>query len=861
MPTVPELLRARVERSPGSPAIIAGGKTLTYGQLWDRAAAVAAALAGHGVGPGSLVAVCVERDTCLVPALLGVLISGAAYIPIDPSFPSQRIAQMLEDASPAAILTGRAHAGRFEVREGPVLIAEDAVARPPSRMRPRRVEPFPAGPDDLAYVIYTSGSTGKPKGVMVRHRGFTNILLSVSDLIGCGGRDRLLAVTTVSFDIAGLDLFMPLLAGGTVVLARREEALDGRLLAHLLDEHRISILQATPATWRMLVDSGWRGRRGLRGMTGAEALPRPLAEALLERTDALWNVYGPTETSIWSTAHRVTSGEGPVPIGRALANTTLEILDEEGKPAEQGELYIGGIGVARGYLNRGDLTAARFVEDPASPGASRYRTGDLCRWGEDGVLMYIGRADHQVKVRGYRVELGDVESVLAGHPAVREVIAGTREEGESRSLVAYATLKPRATLTLGDLRRWATERLPGYMVPTGLLVVDKMPRTPNGKTDRAALAAMAARAPAPAPASNDVPETRDDLELTVLKAFREVLGIGDLGAGDDFFDLGGHSLLAFRAAQLIQERTGRAVDVARLFKHPSAAALANILRSRGGMAVAAATIDLQPHGDRPPLLCVCGLALYTNVARALAPEQPVSAIYVDADLAVFHGADGRDRSLTIERVAERYVEQVRAHRPRGPYRLLGFSMGGAVAFEVARRLIDQGERVDLVVMIDTVLADSARVRPLGLARHLVRRTLGRGPAWLLRKLARTLKPGPIPVDDGPPAHLDEAARQLWAVESRGRAILASYRPRPLRVDALLIVAEDRPHPPYLACDPRGGWGRIVRGTLSVRNLPGDHRDLVASPAVAPLIAREIREHLRPIDEPGPVLDSPRLAAV
>ncbi len=831
IPTVPVLFEARVAARPDAIALVAD-RELSYGELHRAMSKVAGALAQRGIGRGSVVAVCVDRGADLVASLLGTLWTGAAYVPIDPTFPAHRIREMLEDARPSGVLLSRRHKGLFEGVSAELIAVEDLRGAPPPPHAPIAA--------DVAYIIFTSGSTGRPKGVMVTHRGLSNVLHSVAELVGARSDDRLLPVTTVSFDIAGLELFLPLLVGGTVVIAQREEALDGGVLARLIDRQNVSLMQATPATWRMLVDSGWHGRRGLRALTGGETLARPLADALLDRVDALWNLYGPTETAIWSTAQRVSRREGPVPIGKALANTTLRLVDSTLRESREGELCIGGWGVAKGYLRRDDLTAARFIPDPAAPNERMYRTGDLCRWRDDGVLEFIGRFDHQVKIRGHRVELGDVEAALALDPAVAEVVAGVREDGESNALVAYATLQPGASLTLAELRRHASKRLPGYMLPTSLVVVDQMPRTPSGKTDRKALASLGVPAE---PAG--VPEARDDLELVLLNVFREVLGVDQVSATDDFFELGGHSLMALRAVREIGQRTGQSLDAGVFFKHRSVSALARVLRERGGITLPATAIDLQPGGDQPPLFCVCGVAVYLALARSLAPDQPVCAIYVDADIEVFHSENASRRAKiasppTIESLADRYVQEIRARRPSGPYRLLGFSMGGAVAFEVARRLIDDGEQIEMVAMIDTVLAGSVRRRPIQFARHLTWRAAGAVASRATRIVARLMG---LQSSVAEPGALAGASPDRRLVQARGKAILGTYRPRPLSISVLLFNAADRLRQPHMTYDETGGWASVVRDRLDIRMVRGGHLDLLWCPERARIVADAIRNHL------------------
>ena len=434
---VAELVAAQVARTPDAPAVSFGDRTLTFAELDRRAGRLAGRLVAEGVGPGVLVGVCLRRSAELVVALLAVARAGGAYVPLDPDFPQRRLALMLADCGAPVILTDPALAAALPRHAATVVCVDEAADGGGS----------PAGPDDLAYVVYTSGSTGRPKGVMVPNRALVNLLSALAERPGMGPDDVLVAVTTVSFDMAAVELWLPLVTGAHMVMETRAVASDPRRLAAALDAAGATVFQATPATWRMLVEAGWPGRPGLTALCGGEALPADLAGELLDRDLELWNLYGPTETTVWSTAAEVTDAERPPPIGRPLANTTVYVLDGRMEPAgvgEVGELYIGGAGLARGYLGQPGLTAERFVADPfdPSPGARLYRTGDMARWRADGQLEFAGRGDHQVKIRGYRVECGEVEAALAAHPRVGAAVVVARDDvpGDTR-LVAYVAAR------------------------------------------------------------------------------------------------------------------------------------------------------------------------------------------------------------------------------------------------------------------------------------------------------------------------------------------------------------------------------------------------------------------------------------
>ncbi|MEW5928133.1 MAG: amino acid adenylation domain-containing protein [Gemmatimonadota bacterium] len=570
---------ARAAREPGRVALVSGEERLTYAELDARANRLAHHLRARGAGPETRVALCLERTAEMVVAVLATLKAGAAYVPLDPAHPAERLAYVLEDSGAALVLTERHLAERLGDAVPRIELDSERAA---VAARPASAPDVPVGPGNLAYVLYTSGSTGRPKGVLVEHGSFAGFIHAMRLRPGMAPDDVLLAVATLAFDIAGLDLFLPLTTGARVVLADRAAATDPRLLARALDEAGATVLQATPATWRMLLDGGWRGRPGLRALCGAEALTGELAERLLPRVAGLWNLYGPTETTVWCTAHRGEAVRGAAPIGRPVANARTYVLDPERNPAPPGlpgELYVGGTGVARGYHARPELTADRYVPDPfaAEPGARLYRTGDRVRWNLAGELEFIGRMDRQVKVRGFRIEPGEVEGTLARHPAVRQaaVVAWEHGPGEAR-LAGYVSLREAGTGP-AELRDWLRGRLPEYMVPSALLVMDALPLTPSGKLDRRALprpeAADGAR-------GREFVEPRDHAERTLAGIWEGVLGVERVGARDDFFELGGHSLLAVRLAARVHEAFGVVVPLGAFFRAPTVEALARLV---GGM--------------------------------------------------------------------------------------------------------------------------------------------------------------------------------------------------------------------------------------------------------------------------------------
>jgi amino acid adenylation domain-containing protein len=560
-------LASQAARSPGRVAARCDGVSLSYGELDRRANQWARHLRGLGVKPGVLVGVCLDRSLEMLVALIAVHKSGGAYVPLDPGFPAERLAYMLEDSGAPVLITSGEAADAVQPPEGVHVLdlARDAAVL--AALDGSDLDTV-SGPGDPAYVIYTSGSTGRPKGVAVPQGALTNFLGSMLREPGLTQDDVMAAVTTISFDIAGLELYLPLMVGACVELVSRDTASDGVALAEQLEACGATVLQATPATWRLLLEADWRPARPFRAFCGGEPLPRDLADALLKRVHELWNLYGPTETTIWSTLERVEPSPAPVTIGRPIANTQVYVLDGAGSPVPigvPGELWIGGAGVALGYHRRPELTAERFVADRFSdlPGARLYRTGDLARWDAQGRLQHLGRVDHQVKIRGFRIELGEIEAGLSAHPAVLQAVVMGREAGPADlRLVAYIVFKAGADLTASDVRRYLRRSLPDYMIPSVVAAVDTIPLTPNGKVDRAAL---------PDPFRNAVQTTRHHVvpapgaEQTMADIWREILQVDSIGAEDNFFELGGHSLLSLRVMNAVEKRLGWRMDVRTLF--------------------------------------------------------------------------------------------------------------------------------------------------------------------------------------------------------------------------------------------------------------------------------------------------------
>jgi amino acid adenylation domain-containing protein len=565
-------------RTPDAIAVVDATEQLTYADLQSRANQLAHELLEAGVEPGSLVGILMDRQIPLLVSMLAVLQTGAAYVPIDPTFPPERQEFMLADIQAPVLITQERYLGTLDSGSSSVLCVDldwTRIAERPSE--PLAIE---VDPDDRAYIIYTSGSTGRPKGVETTHRGVSNLLAYMRERPGTTPNDVIVSVATHAVDLPVPDFYLTLMVGARLVLVPRDDTMDGVELADWMARAGATSIAATPTTLQLLVDAGWKGSAALKISAGGEALPRALAEELRSRCASLWNVYGPTETTVWSSVLELEPGEGSPPIGGPMWNTTFYVLDAQLLPLPigvPGELYIGGDGLARGYLNRPELTAEKFIPDPFSddPTSRLYRTGDLVRWRADGTLEFLGRADLQVKLRGFRIELEEIEAVLSAHPDVGSAAAVVHERspGDQR-LVAYVVPADRHSVEVEELRRLCKTHLAPYMVPSTFVLLDEFPTTPNRKLDRRALPAPDGMRP-DLERSYVAPET--PVEESLAAVWCEVLGLDRVGLDDDFFDLGGHSLRAVKMLARVQQDLAIDLALPTIFEHSTVRELAAVV--------------------------------------------------------------------------------------------------------------------------------------------------------------------------------------------------------------------------------------------------------------------------------------------
>ena len=696
------MIEASVRRNPDATALVDAELSLTYAQLDARAEAVARRLRGLGAGPGTIVGLVARRRADTIAALLGVLRAGAAYCPLDPAYPLERLRFMLEDSGAAALLAGREDAETFADPRRPTLLLDDSADAAPFRSEAAARE---AGPSDLAYVMYTSGSTGKPKGVMVELASAAGLVRAMMRIQAIGPGDRTLLFSSMSFDASVGEIFPCLCAGATMFL-RGETVPPAREFIRSLEEMRISTLFLPTAYWHELAATPAPLRAALPAclrsvVVGGEAMRaesldywRPAADRV-----RLFNVYGPTEATVWASVYDVPAdapSSGIVPIGRPAAAAALHVIGPDGAPVPNGsagELWIGGPGVARGYLNRPELTAERFLPDAFSGRreARLYRTGDRVRRRPDGMLEFLGRFDDQVKIRGFRVELGEVEAALASHPAVGTCAAVLREESSGvQRLVAYVSPGAGAPASASALRAFLLEKLPEYMVPAAIVEMPVLPLTPAGKIDRRALPSPPA-APATEATETAGPRALTPLERQIRGVMEEVLGVSPIGLRDDFYSLGGHSILAVRLMAKLEKSIGRRPPLTALSKGTTIERLAEAM---GVWSEDRPFVRFGPEaGDDPIFFVHPGLGF--RYCQELSRAMPTRPFYV----LVPHNLAGPGRVPTIEEMARRHVETIRTIRPRGPYRLGGYCSGSTIAYEMACQLAAAGERVPRLMLV------------------------------------------------------------------------------------------------------------------------------------------------------------------
>ena len=841
-----ELFEAQVARTPEAVAVVFENQSLTYAELNRRANQLARYLRKRGVAPEALVGLCVDRSLEAVVGILGVLKAGGAYLPLDPDYPPERLAYMLADARVPVLLTQERLAERLPEYAGQV-VRLDADW-------PRIVEEAEGDlenqttSDNLAYVIYTSGSTGRPKGVQLTHRGLVNLVGVVTEQFEMTAESRVLQFASLSFDASVSEIFPPLLRGARLYLARRETLLSGADLLGLLQGEGITMVTLPPSLLAVLPAEELPDLRTL--ISAGEACPVDVARRWSAGRCFL-NGYGPTETTVAASFYRVeeiSEGATSIPIGKAIANGRLYVLDRQGRPVPvgaPGELYVGGVGVGRGYLGRPELTAERFVPDPFSgaPGARLYRTGDLVRYLPDANLEFLGRIDDQVKVRGFRIELGEIEEALREQTGIQAVTVVVREDapGQKR-LVAYIVPEPDGVPAVSELRALLGQRLPEYMVPSAYVFLEALPLTPNGKVDRKALPELdLTRAEGEQP----LIAPRDEIEYQLVRIWEELLGVAPIGVTDSFFELGGHSLLAVRLMGRIEQKLGRSVPLVALFQGPTVEQLANYLRHQEFPDAVPSLVPLKPEGTHTPLFFIHpsggSVHWYLELAALMDRQQPFYGLQAQ-------GLQG-DRPLQthIEEMAAHYIQEMQGVQPKGPYMVGSWSFGVVVALEVAQQLQAQGERVSLLAMLDQgpdmpgeepqddvgwLQSIFGKQVPLPPVEELERMTKDEQLAFILEEMRRLRLMG----ED---VTLSQFRHLYYSIKTHNQA-WRRYEPKPY--PGRIVLFRTKHQPPESSQEADLGWGRLAKGGVQVENVRGDHMTMLRRPHVRSL-AKRLKAHL------------------
>ncbi|MDQ2097153.1 MAG: amino acid adenylation domain-containing protein [Tychonema bourrellyi B0820] len=859
-----QLFEVQAEQTPDAVALVLGEQQLTYQQLNCRANQLAKYLQTLGAGPEVLVGVCFDRSLDAIVSLLAVLKAGSAYLPLDPAYPKERLDFMLSDAQISVLLTQHNLVERLPDSGAKVVCLE--VAREEIDAQSEENPANLANAENLAYVMYTSGSTGKPKGVCVVHRGVVR-LVKDTNYASLTAAEVFLQLAPISFDASTLEIWGALLNGaklavfpaGSPSLAELGEAI--RL-------YNVTILWLTAGLFHLMVDDRIEDLKGVRQLlAGGDVLSVPHVQKLLREVPncQLINGYGPTENTTFTCCFAIDSASeisNSVPIGRAIANTQVYILDRHLQPVPigvPGELYAGGAGLARGYLNRPDLTAERFIPNPFTnkedglenaknrsvssllPASNRlYKTGDLARYLPDGNIEYLGRTDNQVKIRGFRIEIAEIEAVIAGHPDVSQVaIAVQLDASGNKCLAAYVVKSPGQILAAGILRSFLQERLPDYMIPAGFVFLEALPLNPNGKVDRRALASQKWQSSSAAPNEIIAVSPRDKFEFQVTEIWEKVLGINSIGIRDNFFEVGGHSLLGARLLAEIEKVFDKKLPLSAIFQSPTVEQLANILRDTEWSSPSPSMVVIQPGTGsyKPPLFCIHvlgrGLEFYRPLMNYLDRSQPVlglSTQIMDEKLAPPN---------RVEELATYYIKEMQTFQPQGPYFLLGVSFGGTVAFEMARQLDAKGEKVALLGLLDTYGPAAFKNLPEIKPGQQLTKILQLEPAVFLEKAKMNLggrieklthcywrnlskvyraigRPVPIFLENFTHGELNnQALRHYVGGVYPGRATLFKA------VETAILFGADL----------ELGWGEVITGGIEIYEIPSDHLGMLKEPHV------------------------------
>jgi len=830
------LFKERVLESPNATAVIFKDKSLTYKELDIQSDKIASLLFEKGVRQGDRVGICLERHLGMVVSLLGILKCGAAYVPLDPTYPVERLQYMAEDAKLAMILIEQDVPDSFSTLNA---VQKIKISPDISSLVKQHVDFSTAvSSGTTAYVIYTSGSTGKPKGVPISHHSAVNFLLSMKKEPGITSNDRMLATTTLSFDMSVYEIFLPLISGASLIMVENQLVKDGKRLVDYSSLVKPSIMQGTPSFWRLLLTAGWPGLNGVKIISGGEPITYDLIRELLPKCKELWNGYGPTETTVFATCCKITSESDPITIGKPIDNTFTYILDNFLQPVPvgvAGELFIGGVGLADEYINRPELTAEKFITDPFKSG-KMYKTGDLTKYRGDGSIEYLGRIDNQVKVRGYRIELGEIENTINQINTVGQcvVIAVELQAGDVR-LVAYVVPKQLMVFSSDEIRNALRNKLPEYMIPQHIIEIKTLPLTPSGKIDRKSLLVLFKETQGNVTKSAKQPQTKLHFQLQAI--WESVLGVANIGINDNFFDLGGHSLLAVKLVSKITNILKINILLTDILANPTIESLAEIIQPLIGsrslqmrsIQKLSYVVPLKPTGSRIPFFCVHGVGgnvmNYNSLLSFMDESQPFYGIQT-------RGLDGFSKPFeSVSEMAKSYIDEIREIQPHGPYLLGGGSMGGLIAFEMAQQLIKQNEKINLLLMLDSICP------------YYIREQVKHGNSQpFLKKVIHSAE---CRIEDKKKHFLCSCYRALkkivphelryWEIEQKYLSLASSYKPNEYAGKITLFRANSAEG----FSDPFRGWEPVVKGGFDCYDFKCDHRYMVENVEVNKKLSEQI----------------------
>ncbi|AWG22186.1 hypothetical protein FFWV33_12015 [Flavobacterium faecale] len=828
-----ELFAAQVTRTPDAVAVIDGNRTVTYIELWQSANQMANYLSSQGLCSGQIVAISLDRSPELLMTIFAVLQCGAAYVPIDPAYPQARQKLMIEDSN-AQFFIGQKETELFELTQKAYTIAILLEKSKPFDSKPLSNS---VSPNEIAYIIYTSGSTGKPKGVQVMHKNVSNLVCSMAKEPGIDSNDKVLCLTTISFDAMVMETFLPLLHGATIVMVDEQTRRDGRLLLQKMADEAITLMWGTPTIWQILLDSGWDAPLSIKALIGGEAVPLTLAKELLDRCQSLWNIYGPTETTVCCILSQINKDDAFIAIGKPIANTQIHLLNALGQPVKKGqlgEIAISGAGVSSGYLGQQELTDERYVFPNFTDqlGGKQYLSGDIGKLLDNNTIQYIGRADNQVKIRGYRIELGEIEHAITNLNEIKTAVVLTDNDSLIAFLIPQKTTTDEATLLM-QVRNHLTIQLPSFMVPSVFYFVDQIPMTTNGKIDDKALLQLKAKINATASFS----PPRTDEEVLVAEIWKKHLKLPTIDIFSNFFEMGGHSIIAVKVMSEFEKKTGKTYPISSLFEHSTVEKFAKLIQSKTQLSTSC-LVPLQKSGNKPPLFIIHGAGLnilnFVDLSKHFDPDQPVYGIQGTA-------RPYSDWYHSIEDMAAQYIEAIVALYPSGPYALAGFSFGGVVAFEMTRQLEEQGRKVILTALLDTTVDHAYyqnSIRKKEYSRQVSVRK--KRMSFLMEMLFswramkdRTLAKKDylfqkyVDQDTIMTAKEADALAQFTAANEMVNGIVDLYQLKPQSFSVDLFRSKDdvqyKTDPIYL------GWKKAVPNGIRIHEVSGNHLEIVAPP--------------------------------